>query len=79
MNKPPDPPPPPKFELPSEDSWNDLTDEDRKWLAEAERDGRLAHMTPEWARAELEAESERFKDRLRRAGFDPDAPENKEK
>jgi hypothetical protein len=79
MNQPPDPPPPPKFERPGEEWWNQLTEEDREFLAEAQREGRLSHMTVEWALAELEAERKRFNDRLRRAGFDPDAPENREK
>ena len=75
MNQPPDPPPPPKFERPSDDWWLELTEEDREFLEQAQREGRLSHMTVEWALAELEAERKRFHERLRRGGFDPDEME----
>ena len=75
MNRPPDPPPPPKFERPSKEAWNNLTDEDLELLERAEREGFLPSMTVEQAIAAIEAGREQFLKRLRRAGFGPGSGE----
>ena len=77
MNKPPSPPPLPKFERPSE-PWA-LSAEDLEWLEQAEREGRLPNMTIEEAIAAVNAGREQFFKRLRRAGFDPGAGDGSKK
>ena len=48
--------------------------EDVKWLKQMAREGRLPDISLEEALAEIESDRERFYDRLRKIGYNPDAP-----
>lgn len=52
----------------------DLMREDVKWLKQMAREGRLPDISLEEALAEIESDRERFYDRLRKIGYNPDAP-----
>ena len=66
-------PPPPKFERVPEDWWNHITDEDREFLKQLAREGRLPFQSREEVKAEIEAIRKRWEERMRRKGIDPDA------
>jgi hypothetical protein len=70
------PPKSPAFELPPEDPrewWKHITAEDRAFLRKLEREGRLPQLIDDMC-ADVEEERKAWMERLRRAGFDPDAP-----
>ncbi|MGH8645598.1 MAG: hypothetical protein ACREX4_14520 [Gammaproteobacteria bacterium] len=72
------PPKSPAFELPPEDPrewWKHVTDEDRAFLKKVEREGCLRQLIDELC-ADIEEERKAWKERLRRAGFDPDESKN---
>ena len=78
------PPPPPKFEKVPENWWEHLTDEDRAFLEQLEKEGRLSFQSDAEIHAEIEAERKnwderlrRAEERLRRAGDNPDASANR--
>ena len=62
-------PPPPSFEVPSEDPrdwWKYATDEDRAFMEQLEREGRLPSLMENML-ADVEEEQEKWKKQLRRA------------
>jgi len=68
-------PPPPKFEKVPEDGEIPLTEEDEAFLQALERAGLLPFQGEGDIEAYMEAERERMERFMRRAGFDPDAPQ----
>jgi len=73
------PPKPPSFELPPGDPrdwWYLVTDEDRKFLEQLDKEGRLPGLI-QGILADAEEEREKWAERVRRLGLDPDVPPTK--
>ena len=70
------PPSEPRFDPATSESWRDMTPEDLEYLRQLAEKGPIPIPTREELKAELDADLARWRERMRRAGYEPGGENN---